>query len=142
MRFAAFLGAALAGEDGPQWLPPATLLVGSAVVQAEVADEEKERAVGLMRRDSLPDGGGMLFVYPDARARIFWMKNTPLPLSIAFLDAGGVVVALAEMQPFSTVPVPSGVPAMYALEMRQGWFAAHGVGVGARVTGLPGPSRE
>lgn len=93
-----------------------------------------------MGRESLPEGNGMIFVYPAEGPRSFWMKDTPLPLSIAFLDAEGRVVDLADLQPFDTSPVPSAAPAQYALEVPQGWFAAHGIGVGSRVTGLPGAS--
>ncbi|MDP6932352.1 MAG: DUF192 domain-containing protein, partial [Myxococcota bacterium] len=72
----------------------------------------------------------------------FWMKDTPLPLSIAFIDTAGRIVHIADMVPLDTSPVPSVRPAMYALEMDRGWFQAHGVYAGARVEGLPGASKD
>lgn len=142
MNLFVLLAVAWAGDDKAQWLPTTTLLLGSVVVEAEVADDPSERELGLMYRESMPDDRGMLFVYPSARPRSFWMRNTPLPLSIAFIDAKGVVVSVSDMEPFSTSPVPSGKPAMYALEVNQGWFATHAVAVGTPVTGLPGPCPE
>lgn len=118
-------------------LPRADLVVGAERVRVEVADEESERSVGLMYRKSMSADDGMLFVYPDALERRFWMKNTRIPLSIAFLDADGVVVSIADMKPMDTNTTPSGAPAMYALEMNQGWFREHGVQVGDHVQGLP-----
>lgn len=113
------------------------LTIEGVALTAEIADEPVERQVGLMYRDDLPAERGMLFVYPDAQPRSFWMKDTRVPLSIAYLDANGVVVHLADMTPLVTTPIPSGTPAMYALEMNQGWFAAHSVTIGSKVTGLP-----
>jgi len=95
-----------------------------------------------MYRDSLPANSGMVFVYPDAKERSFWMKDTRVPLSIAYVDADGVIVHLADMTPLDTTGVPSEKPAMYALEMNKGWFATHDVTVGDRITGLPKPSAK
>ncbi len=125
-----------------QHLPTITLTVGGQTVTAEVADSPEEREMGLMYRDALPENQGMLFVYPDERGRGFWMKNTPEPLSIAFISAGGRVVHTAEMKALDETVVPSNYPAMYALEMHRGWFAAHAVGPGAEVGGLPPPSKD
>jgi uncharacterized protein len=119
-----------------------SLAVGGATVAAEVADEPSERSLGLMYRESLSADAGMLFVYPDAEPRSFWMKNTKVPLSIAYLDSRGIVVHLADMTPLDLSPVPSVEPAMYALEMNQGWFSKHGVKVGDKVGGLPAASKE
>ena len=123
-------------------LPTVTLQVGATPVTAEVADAPDERELGLMFREQLEPNSGMLFVYPTERPRSFWMKNTPLPLTIAYLSASGTVVSLKDMEPLTTRPVLSGKGAMYALEMEQGWFAAHGVKVGDTITGLPGPARR
>jgi uncharacterized membrane protein (UPF0127 family) len=117
------------------------LVVDGTPILVEVADEPPERSLGLMYRDTMGADHGMLFVYPDAEVRSFWMKNTRLPLSIAYLDAAGTIVHIADMRPLDTTAVPSVRPAMYALEVHQGWFAAHGVEVGDKVTGLPGPSK-
>jgi uncharacterized membrane protein (UPF0127 family) len=84
----------------------------------------------------------MVFVYPSEGRRAFWMKNTPLPLSIAFIDAQGRIVRIADMEPHDLTPVPSGRPAMYALEMPRGWFALRSVAVGDQVGGLPGPASK
>jgi uncharacterized membrane protein (UPF0127 family) len=119
---------------------PITLILGGTEVSAEVADSPQERALGLMGRVSLQPDAGMLFVYPDEAVRSFWMKNTPLPLSIAYISQGGRIVHIASMQPLSEEPVPSVHPTMYALEMTQGWFAEHGVKVGQPVAGLPEPA--
>ena len=116
------------------------LIVGGTQVAAEVADTPQERAVGLMGRVSLAPDAGMLFIYPDEAVRSFWMKNTPLPLSIAYISKAGRIVHLAEMNPLSEDPVPSLHPTMYALEMEAGWFTAHGVKVGQSIAGLPAPS--
>ena len=124
---------ALAGEAIP-------LILGGTQVTAEVADTPQERATGLMGRVSLAPDSGMLFIYPDEAVRSFWMKNTPLPLSIAYISRAGQIVHLAQMAPLSEDPVPSMHPTMYALEMEAGWFAAHGVKVGQTIAGLPEPA--
>ena len=116
------------------------LILGGTQVSVEVADTPKERADGLMGRVSLAPDTGMLFIYPDEAVRSFWMKNTPLPLSIAYISRGGQIVHLAQMAPLSEEPVPSLHPSMYALEMEAGWFTAHGVKVGQTIAGLPEPS--
>ena len=127
------------GQSAPA--PQTTALtIGSATVSVEIADDPAEREHGLMKRDTLGADQGMLFVYPDERPRSFWMKDTSLPLSIAYLDAQGRIVRIADMTPFDTSTVPSLRPAMYALEVNQGWFAKHAVQVGASVKGVPPPS--
>lgn len=113
------------------------LAVGDGALRLEVADDAAERAQGLMHRDHLGADAGMVFVYPSSEVRSFWMKDTRIPLSIAFLDADGVVVTLAELEPLDTRGVSSIVPAKYAIEANRGWFRAHGLQVGQRVTGLP-----
>lgn len=116
------------------------LILGGTQVSAEVADTPQERALGLMGRVSLAPDTGMLFIYPDEAVRSFWMKNTPLPLSIAYISRAGRIVHLAELAPLSEDPVPSLHPTMYALEMEAGWFTAHDVKVGQTIAGLPEPS--
>ena len=144
LAFTLAFGCAAAAPDGlpvaaQPPLPTVTLQVAGQAVVAEVADDDPERTAGLMFRTELPSGRGMLFVYPEARPRSFWMKNTLLPLSIAYLSETGRVVSIADMTPHDTRGVPSGGPAMYALEVPQGWFQAHGVRVGDRIDGLPAP---
>ena len=118
-------------------LPSIELQVGAHQVRAEVADDAEERQLGLMFREKLSEDEGMLFVYPSEENRSFWMKNTLIPLSIAYLDMTGRIVHIADMTPLDIRPVPSGKPAMFALEMNQGWFIEHDVSVGERVSGLP-----
>lgn len=113
--------------------PTTTLRVGGVRVRAEVADREAERRRGLMGRDSLPEDHGMLFVYPEQRILSFWMRNTRIPLDIAFIDQRGTIVDVQTMAPHTEEMHRSREPAMYALEMEAGWFEEHGVGVGDRV---------
>lgn len=131
---------------GPAVYPPQgptiPLSFGEHQLLVELADTEAERQQGLMYREGLAPGHGMLFVYPDERERGFWMRNTLIPLSIAFLDRQGRIVHIADMQPLDETTTRSQRPAMYAVEADQGWFAEHGVHVGAKVEGLPEPSRE
>ncbi len=102
-------------------------------VDVEVADRPEQRQEGLMHRDSLPENRGMLFVYPDERTLTFWMRNTRIPLDIAFIDRRGRIVDVQQMEPFDEELTSSRRPAMYALEMRLGWFEDHGIGVGDQV---------
>ena len=128
-------------QPQPQ-LPTRMLTVADTLVTAELADTPKKRAAGLMLRDHLDTDAGMLFVYPDARRRSFWMHHTCLPLSIAYIGQDGVIVSISDMTPLDESPVLSEGDAMFALEMTQGWFAAHGVSKGARVLGLPNPAAK
>lgn len=116
-------------------LPPAGyawVIFGTDTVVAEVAATADERAQGLMYREEVPDGTGMLFVFQDSQPRSFWMANTYVPLDIAYMDPSYRVVDIVAMEPLVTESYPSDAPAMFALEVRQGWFAAQGIGVGAR----------
>ena len=110
---------------------------GSPVtVRLEVAADPATRARGLMEREQVPPGTGMVFLYPADVAESFWMKNTLVPLSIAFVAADGRVVSVAEMTPCKADPCPSYAPAgpyRYAVELAAGSFGAAGVGPGARV---------
>jgi len=110
--------------------------------QTEVADEPTERQAGLMYRTELGQDSGMVFVYPDEALRSFWMENTRIPLSIAYIDRAGTIVQISDMTPFDRNAVPSGSPAMYALEVNRGRFEALGITKGATVVGLPGPSAQ
>jgi uncharacterized membrane protein (UPF0127 family) len=118
-------------------LPKETLQIGEHRLTVEVAATQESRRVGLMHRDHLPADGGMLFVYPDEQVRGFWMKDTRIPLSIAFVTRSGKIVRIADMKPFSTDRVSSLAPATYAIEVNQGWFAERGIEAGATVKGLP-----
>jgi uncharacterized membrane protein (UPF0127 family) len=114
-------------------LPTIRLSVGGESVKAEIASTDAQRARGLMYRRSMGRNHGMLFVYPSPEPLSFWMKNTYLPLSIAYIDKRGRIVHIEDMKPLTTTSHPSPKPVPYALEMNQGWFEAHGVKVGDEV---------
>jgi uncharacterized membrane protein (UPF0127 family) len=118
-------------------LPTATLQVGEHSVKVELATTYADRQQGLMHRDSLPSDTGMLFVYKDEKIRSFWMKDTRIPLSIAFANRRGEIVRIDDMTPFDKSSTSSLVPATYALEMTKGWFSEHGITPGAKITGIP-----
>jgi uncharacterized protein len=122
-------------------LPTANLSIGAHKVVAEVAATPDERATGLMNRFSLQPDHGMLFVFERTEPLAFWMKNTFIPLSIAFIDERGRIVNIEDMAPQTEVTHWSTAPARYALEMRKGWFAERGVKPGDRVDGLPAAAK-
>jgi uncharacterized protein len=102
-------------------------------ILVEVVRTDREKEKGLMFRDKLAPHEGMLFVYGSEEILSFWMKNTRIPLSIAFIDRRGRIVDIQDMEPFSLAGHLSRFPAKYALEMNQGWFKRNGVGVGDTV---------
>lgn len=108
----------------------AWVIFGADTVVAEVAATADQRADGLMYREEVPDGTGMLFVFQDNEVRAFWMANTYVPLDIAYMDPSYRIVDIVPMEPLVTDTYPSSAPAMFALEVRQGWFAEQGIGVG------------
>ncbi len=123
------------------WAETATLHIGQLRIQAEIARTPQSHERGLMQRDYLCPDCGMLFVFPEAGRLSFWMKNTPLPLSIAFIAADGTILNIEEMQPNTTNTHSAQGDALYALEMNKSWFAKNGVKPGHRVRGLkPAPS--
>ena len=120
-------------------LPTTELAIGAQSVQAEIAATEASREQGLMYRQSLLPDHGMLFVFDHAGQQCFWMKNTLLPLSVAFIATNGKILNIADMQPQTEdAHCPSG-PILYALELQQGWFAEHRIQAGQAVSGLPKP---
>jgi len=129
-------GAALA-QDGPQQLPSITLNAGIHNIQAEVAQTPEQRSTGLMHRREMPASHGMLFVFEARSQQCFWMKNTLLPLSIAFIGDDGTIVNVADMKPQTLDAHCSAKPVRFALEMNQGWFDKRGVKPGARIEGAP-----
>jgi uncharacterized membrane protein (UPF0127 family) len=118
------------------------LTMGSHKITAEVADTVDTRTTGLMHRFSLRQDHGMIFVFSRPEPLAFWMKNTFVPLSIAFIDSTGEILNIDDMAPQTETTHPSRGPALYALEMRKGWFKDHGVKAGDRVEGLPPPSKQ
>jgi len=131
-----FVGLATA-QDAPQRLPTTRLTAGFHVITAEVARTSEQRAIGLMHRPTMPPNEGMLFVFEEPGQQCFWMKNTLLPLSIAFLTDDGSVVNIADMQPQSEASHCPKKPVRYALEMNQGWFDKRGLRAGSRIGGEP-----
>ncbi|MGH6802206.1 MAG: DUF192 domain-containing protein [Methyloceanibacter sp.] len=117
-------------------LPTLALSAGIHVIQAEVANTNASRAQGLMFRKSLGANHGMLFVFPEAGPQCMWMRNTYVPLSVAFIDESGVILNIADMKPQTENSHCAAGPARYALEMSQGWFAAKGIKPGARLSGI------
>ena len=111
----------------------AGLRVAGIPITVEIADDPATRSRGLMERDSLPQDHGMLFVYSEEQVLSFWMRNTRIPLDIAFIDGNGVIVDIQGMEPHDEESRLSRQPAMYALEMSRDWFEEHGVRVGDRV---------
>ncbi len=124
-------------QDGPQKLAAITLNAGMHNIRAEVARTPGQHQIGLMHRTEMAANEGMLFVFEGHTERCFWMKNTPLRLSIAFLADDGTVVNLADMQPQSLESHCSGKPVRYALEMNHGWFAKRGIKAGSKIGGPP-----
>ena len=112
------------------------LKIGKHAISAEVADTPAAREHGLMQRTRLCANCGMLFVFPRAARYGFWMKNTPLPIALAFIGGDGRVINIVEMRPYSVDVHYAQADALYALEMNSGWFAAHGVNPGDPVEGL------
>ena len=122
-------------------LPTVPLTIGAHKLVAEVATTPDQRTTGLMHRFSLKPDHGMIFVFERAEPQGFWMKNTFIPLSIAFIASDGRIVKIDEMAPHDERTHWSSGPVQYALEMRKGWFAEHGIVAGDRVEGLPKPKR-
>lgn len=135
-RFILFAGLALASPVFAQSAPVLELSAGMHRIEAEVVNTQESRMLGLMKRTSMPVQRGMLFVF-DADARhCMWMKNTLIPLSVAFLDERGRIVNVEEMRPETEDNHCAGKPVRYALEMNAGWFRQRGLGPGAAIAGI------
>lgn len=125
-------------QDGPQpRLETIDLTAGMHVIKAELAQTPQQQMVGMMFRKEMGANEGMLFVSADSHQRCFWMRNTLIALSIAFIDDDGSIVNIADMQPQSEVSHCSAKPVRFALEMRQGWFAKRGIKAGFKLRGAP-----
>ncbi len=123
---------ALAADDAPT----RTLTIRDQKLEVEIASTPQTRALGLMNRFSLRTDHGMLFVFETPQPLAFYMKNTYVPLSIAFVDARGRILNIEDMRPLDESTHWSKGQALYAIEMRQGWFASKGIGPGDAVVGL------
>jgi uncharacterized membrane protein (UPF0127 family) len=128
----------LAAPALAQQLPVVQLKAGMHLIRAEVAADFSTRGRGLMHRKSLAPNAGMLFIFDGPAIHCMWMKNTYIPLSVAFLDDKGEIINIADMQPHSEQSHCAARPALYALEMDRGWFAAKGIKPGSRMGGIPG----
>lgn len=130
-------------QEAPQMdLPRTTLKAGMHLIQAQVASTPQQRATGLMYRQEMPGNEGMLFVFEKPAIQCFWMKNTLIPLTAAFVADDGTIVNLADMQPQTLDSHCSGKPVRYVLEMNQGWFAKRGIQAGSRLGGAPFETRR
>jgi len=117
-------------------MPRIELSAGMYRIDAEVAANDATRMQGLMNRRSLPAGQGMLFVFRQADRHCMWMRNTYVPLSVAFLDRDGHILNIEDMQPESETNHCAAKAASFALEMNLGWFADKGIRPGARIAGI------
>ena len=103
-------------------------------LDAELARTQEERNFGFMERKKIPDGTGMIFIFENDQQLSFWMKNTPHPLSIAYIDSKGTIREIYDMKPYSLSSIQSTVSVRYALEVPQGWFEKNGITPGATIT--------
>lgn len=117
-------------------MPRLDLTAGFYRIDAEVAADQSNRMQGLMQRKAMGANQGMLFVFTEAARHCMWMRNTLLPLSVAFLDEQGRVLNIEDMQPQTEDNHCASSPARFALEMNKGWFAAKGLKAGARIVGV------
>lgn len=139
---AALLCAAPTISAAADSLPGLKLQAGAHTFRVEVAATPQQRQIGLMGRKTLADDGGMLFVFERKDIHCFWMKNTLVPLSIAFLADDGSIVSVADMQPQTLDFHCAHKPVHYALEVKQGGFQRRGIEAGSRVTGGPFGQRD
>lgn len=114
-------------------LPRTQLKIGEHIFTVQIASTVQQRQKGLMHRLHMPENEGMLFVFEHAAVQCFWMRNTQLPLTAAFIHADGRIVNLADMQPLDETSHCAHAPVLYVLEMNQGWFQRHGIAAGATV---------
>jgi uncharacterized protein len=126
-----------ADSETPAKLATVTLSVGNVYrIEAEVAHTPDERAQGLMFRKSLKETEGMLFIYPQTELHAMWMKNTLIPLSVAFIDADGIIINIEEMKPETLDTHAAQRVAAYSLEMNGGWFKKRRISPGSKIMGL------
>jgi uncharacterized membrane protein (UPF0127 family) len=117
-------------------MPEITLSISGNKLTAEVAANDPERMQGLMHRRMMPEHKGMLFVFTTVGQHAMWMKNTFIPLSVAFIDSDGIITNIEDMKPHTLDTHPAVKPVRYALEMNLGWFAKRGIKAGSKIEGL------
>jgi uncharacterized protein len=137
MQWPFVLGLAFATPAPAQHNPVAELRAGMHLIRAEVVSDPAARAQGLMHRKSLATNAGMLFIFDEHGIHCMWMRNTLIPLSVAYLDDRGAIVNIEHMEPQTDAAHCAARPVKYALEMNRGWFAARGIKPGARLGGVP-----
>jgi uncharacterized membrane protein (UPF0127 family) len=118
-----------------QNLPRAKLVAGNGEIDVFIARSAEDRSLGLMHRRDMPYDQGMLFVCDEPAIQKFWMKDTPLPLSVAYIEEDGTIASIHDMRPETLESHSSGKPVRYILEMNQGWFDDNGVEPGMRLAG-------
>ena len=123
-------------------LPRTTLSAGMHLIHAQVAATPDQRSIGLMSRREMPANEGMLFIFERPETQCFWMKNTLLPLTAAFVEDDGTIVNLADMKPQTTDSHCSTKPVRFVLQMHQGWFDKRGIKSGSRLSGQPFTARH
>ncbi len=124
------------GQETPTELPVARLSIGIHLIQAEVAARPEEREKGLMNRPKMGSNQGMVFLFEQPATVCMWMKNTLIPLSVAFIDKAGTILNIEDMQPQTETNHCTVKPAVYALEMNLGWFSKRGIKAGSKISGL------
>jgi uncharacterized membrane protein (UPF0127 family) len=125
-------------DSSPFGLRVVQLKIADSSLFAEIADTPQTSANGLMYRDSLPEDHGMLFVFERPETASFWMRNTKIPLSIAYIDSAGKILEIESLKPLDETPVASASGQVaFALEVNEGWFKRNGVSPGATISGIP-----
>ena len=128
----------VSAQEGPQLnLQRVKISAGMHQIDTQLALEPEQRQIGLMNRPSMPAHEGMLFVFDDAGVQCFWMKNTLLPLTAAFVADDGTIINLEDMKPQTVASHCSKKPVRFVLEMNQGWFAKRGIKAGFKLSGVP-----
>jgi uncharacterized protein len=131
------LSTAALAQETPQSLSTIALQAGIHKITAQLASTPEQQTIGLMHRPTMPTNEGMLFVFTEPSKQCFWMKNTLLPLSAAFINDKGVVVNIEDMKPQTLETHCSTAPVRFVLEMNQGWFAKRGIRAGTKLVGEP-----
>ena len=132
-----WFAAIASAQEAPQKLAQVRLTAGIHNINAELASTPPQREIGLMFRSVMPANDGMLFVFEQPGQQCFWMKNTLIPLSIAFIGDDGSVVNIDDMKPQTLDSHCSAKPVRFVLEMNEGWFAKRGIKAGSRLRGGP-----
>lgn len=132
-----FTGNTCNAQQNSQKMPVTTLNIGIYLIQAEVAIRDQDRSRGLMMRQKMAPNEGMIFRFENTNQVCMWMKNTLLPLSVAFIDEAGIIINIEDMEPQTLDAHCATKPARYALEMNQGWFKSKNIKTGTFIGGLP-----